>query len=180
MNPAHASQASAPDPEAAYAALLSTLRAALSGRNASLVGIHRGGVWVAQRLQADLGLPGEPGVLSTAFHRDDYGRRDGLPASMKATQMPFDVNGADIVLVDDVLFTGRTVRAALNEIFDYGRPASIELAVLLDRGGRELPIEANHVGARFVLAAPGSLELSREGEGGEQRFALTIDREVKR
>jgi len=119
----------------------------------------------------DLALARPLGTLSTAFHRDDYGRR-ALPAEMKATALPFEVAGADIVLVDDILYTGRTVRAAMNELFDYGRPARIELAVLLDRGGRELPIEARYCGARHPLAAPRNFALSRDAAG---RFALRIE-----
>ena len=159
------------DAEAAYASLLAALRAALDGRTLHLIGVHSGGAWIAERLHRDLALATPLGSLSSAFHRDDYGRR-GLPAEMKATDLPFDVNGADVVLVDDILFTGRTVRAALNEIFDYGRPASVELAVLLDRGGRELPIEARYCGARHPLPPERNFVLSREAG---DRFSLRIE-----
>ena len=160
-----------PDAEAIYARLLQAVRAGIAGRDVSLIGIHSGGAWIAERLHRDLGLTRALGTLSSAFHRDDYGRR-GLPVEMKATELPFEVSGADIVLVDDILFTGRTVRAAMNELFDYGRPARIELAVLLDRGGRELPIEARYCGATHRLAAPRNFALARTEDG---RFTLRIE-----
>ncbi|KAA0212224.1 MAG: bifunctional pyr operon transcriptional regulator/uracil phosphoribosyltransferase PyrR [Lautropia sp.] len=165
----------APDAETVYAHLLQAVREGIAGRDVSLIGIHSGGAWIAERLHRDLAIGRPLGTLSSAFHRDDYGRRGGrvgLPAAMKATELPFDVNGADIVLVDDILFTGRTVRAAMNELFDYGRPARIELAVLIDRGGRELPIEARYCGATHPLAAPRNFALRRSDDG---RFALRIE-----
>ncbi len=166
------------DAEAAYAALRSALSeslAALPQRRIHLIGIHSGGAWVARRLHQDLRLETPLGTLSSAFHRDDYGRR-GLPAEMKATDLPFEIKGADIVLVDDILYTGRTVRAALNELFDFGRPARVELAVLLDRGGRELPIEARYCGARHTLRPEQSFALSWNPQpepGG--RFTLVVE-----
>jgi len=163
------------DAEAIYARLRASIGEALAAepqRRPHLIGIHSGGAWVAERLHRDLGLATPMGALSSAFHRDDYGRR-GLPAEMKSTDLPFEINGADIVLVDDILFTGRTVRAALNELFDYGRPARVELAVLLDRGGRELPIEARYCGERHPLAADRSFALSRDPADG--RLSLTIE-----
>ena len=158
------------DAEAIYASLLDALRQGLAGRDIALVGVHSGGAWIAERLHQDLGLATPCGFLSSAFHRDDYGQR-GLPAEMKATELPFEVNGADVVLVDDILFTGRTVRASLNEIFDYGRPARVELAVLLDRGGRELPVAADYCGAVHLLPRTSNFALSREADG---RLALRI------
>lgn len=151
------------DAEAVYAALRESIRSALAaqpGRSPHLIGIHSGGAWIAERLHRDLALPTPLGTLSSAFHRDDYGRR-GLPAEMKATELPFEIGAADIILVDDILFTGRTVRAALNELFDYGRPARVELAVLLDRGGRELPIDARYRGALHPLDHGQNFVLSR-------------------
>ena len=136
-----------------------------------LVGIHSGGVWVAERLHADLKIQAPLGSLSSAFHRDDYSRR-GLPAEMKSTALPFEIAGAHVLLVDDILFTGRTVRAALNELFDYGRPASVELAVLLDRGGRELPIEAQYCGAKHPLASTMNFVLERNSD---MRFVLSLE-----
>ena len=163
-----------PDVEAVYLALRDQIAAALAAQPARLVhliGIHSGGAWVAQRLHRDLGLATPMGCLSSAFHRDDYGRR-GLPAEMKSTDLPFGIEGADIVLVDDILFTGRTVRAALNELFDYGRPARVELAVLLDRGGRELPIGARYCGASLPLPPERSFALTRDDAG---HFSLKIE-----
>lgn len=153
-----------PDAEAAYAHLLAQLRAALAGdRLASvhLIGIHSGGVWVAERLHHDLGLTTPMGTLSSAFHRDDFSRR-GLPGAIKASSLTFPIAGADIVVVDDILFTGRTVRAVLNELFDHGRPRRVELAVLLDRGGRELPIEAKYCGGVFPLGPDHNYVLTRD------------------
>ncbi len=166
-----------PDAEAAYVALREALRTSLSGGNAPvphLIGIHSGGAWVARRLHRELGLATPLGLLSSAFHRDDYGKRvgRGLPADLKASELPLEIDGADLVLVDDILFTGRTVRAALNELFDYGRPARVELAVLIDRGGRELPIEARYCGVRAPLAPPRNYVLSHDAA---HRFALRVE-----
>lgn len=128
-----------------------------------LVGITSGGAWLAQRLQKDLNWPHEPGVISSAMHRDDFAQR-GL-SSGGQTVLPFDVNGADILVLDDVLYTGRTIRAVLNELFDFGRPASVRLAVLVDRGGRELPIQSDFAAARVTLPATQSLALARDEAG---------------
>lgn len=160
------------DAEAAYLRLKDAIAADLAHSAApSLVGVHSGGVWIAERLKRDLDLPGALGSLSSAFHRDDYGSR-GLPADLKATEFPFEVAGADILLVDDILFTGRTVRAALNEIFDYGRPTRVRLAVLLDRGGRELPVAADFCGLQHPLPANQAFVLSRDSQG---RFQLAVE-----
>lgn len=136
-----------------------------------LVGVTSGGVWLAERLQRDLGLPGSSGVISSAMHRDDYARR-GLSATAQ-TRLDFDVNGAQILVLDDVLYTGRTIRAVLNELFDYGRPAAVALAVLVDRGGRELPVQADYAAARVTLPADQSLELDRDAQG---RFSFKVER----
>jgi len=120
--------------------------------NPALVGIRTGGVWVAERLRGLLGLEEPLGELNIAFYRDDFSRI-GIHPTVEPSVLPFDVDGRDLVLVDDILYTGRTVRAAMNEIFDYGRPRSIQLAVLFDRSGRELPIEAQVVGAHLSLHA---------------------------
>lgn len=151
------------DAEALYRELLRGVPA-LRGPEGRLVGITSGGAWLAQRLQQDLQLPGEAGTISSSMHRDDFAQR-GLAASSAQTQLPFDVNDAHIVLLDDVLYTGRTIRAVLNELFDYGRPASVKLAVLVDRGGRELPVEANFAAARVALPETQSLELARDAQG---------------
>lgn len=123
-----------------------------------MIGIHTGGVWVAQRLHQRLGLPEPLGTLDIAFHRDDFSRI-GMQPQVRPSRLPFDVDDRHVILVDDVLYTGRTVRAALNEIFDYGRPASVLLAVLVDRGGRELPIAADVVGQRLALPPEQQLKL---------------------
>jgi len=150
------------DAEALYAELRAGVRQLMQPAT-RLAGITSGGAWLAERLQRDLALPGSAGVLSSALHRDDFARR-GLSASAQ-TLLEFDVNGADIVLLDDVLYTGRTVRAVLNELFDYGRPARVRLAVLVDRGGRELPVAADFAAARVLLPAHQSLALARSGAG---------------
>jgi pyrimidine operon attenuation protein / uracil phosphoribosyltransferase len=128
-----------------------------------LIGIASGGAWLAQQLQTDWKLAGKAGVISSTMHRDDFSKR-GL-ASTVQTQIPFDVNGQDIVLIDDVLYTGRTIRAVLNELFDYGRPARVRLAVLVDRGGRQLPVQADFAAARVSLPAAQSLALARSDSG---------------
>jgi pyrimidine operon attenuation protein/uracil phosphoribosyltransferase len=156
------------DAEALYRELARGVPA-LRGSAGRLVGITSGGAWLAQRLQKDLGLAGEAGVISSAMHRDDFAQR-GLAGSAQ-TELPFDVDDAHIVLLDDVLYTGRTIRAVLNELFDYGRPASVQLAVLVDRGGRELPVQADFAAARVVLPASQTLELARVSDG---RFAFKV------
>ena len=132
-----------------------------------LIGIASGGVWLAQALQTDLQLAEkivvQAGVISSAMHRDDFSKR-GLAHSVQ-TQIPFDVNGQDILLIDDVLYTGRTIRAVLNELFDYGRPARVRLAVLVDRGGRQLPVQADFAAARVSLPDAQSLTLVRSESG---------------
>ena len=157
------------DAEALYGELLRGVPA-LRGPQGRLVGITSGGAWLAQRLQQDLRLEGEAGTISSSMHRDDFAQR-GLSASSAQTQLPFEVNDAHIVLLDDVLYTGRTIRAVLNELFDYGRPASVKLAVLVDRGGRELPVQADFAAARVSLPAAQSLELARDGQG---RFMFKV------
>ena len=154
------------DADRAYANLVDQLRTVLADerRLPVLVGVHSGGAWLAERLHADLGLNTPLGYLSSAFHRDEYGSR-GLPTNIKPTVLPFDVEAADLIVVDDVLFTGRTARATLNELFDHGRPARVELAVLADRGGRELPISARFVGALVALKNTQQLVLSQDTQG---------------
>jgi pyrimidine operon attenuation protein/uracil phosphoribosyltransferase len=120
-------------------------------------------------LQKDLGLAGEAGSISSAMHRDDFAKR-GL-ADGGATKLPFEVNGAHLIVLDDVLYTGRTIRAVLNELFDYGRPASVQLAVLVDRGGRELPVQADFAAARVALPASQSLALAK-AESGAFNFSV--------
>lgn len=152
-----------PDAEALLEALIARMRGAVA-YEAAFVGIYSGGAWLADRLAA--AIPGEHrvGYIDVSFYRDDYAK-SGLKPNPKRTALPFDVAGATIVLVDDVLYTGRSVRAAINELFDFGRPSAIELAVLVDRGGRELPIEATYVGARLAVARDLNLVLTRDPGG---------------
>jgi len=160
------------DAEALYAALSKDIKTALSQtEQVALVGIYSGGAWLAERLANDLQLKERLGFIDVSFYRDDYAEK-GLHADVKPTQIPFEVDGATIVLVDDVLYTGRTTRAAINELFDYGRPAKIMLATLVDRGGRELPIAADFVAASVSLPTDQSLVLQRADDG---RFSLTVE-----
>jgi len=152
-----------PDAEAALAALVERMRGAIA-HDAALVGIYSGGAWIAERLAALLPGTHALGYIDVSYYRDDY-EISGLKPNTKRTSLPFDVSGASIVLVDDVLYTGRSVRAAINELFDFGRPERIELAVLVDRGGRELPIEATYTGARLAVARDLSIVLSRDPGG---------------
>lgn len=161
------------DAEALYADLLAGVRAWLAARAALeplLVGVWSGGAWLAERLHQDLARPGRPGVVSSALHRDDYAAR-GLAAT-GATALPGSLEGRHILLVDDVLHTGRTTRAVLNELFDFGRPASVTLAVLVDRVGRELPVEAALSAARLTLPAGQRLALDRDAAG---RFRFDLE-----
>ena len=132
-----------------------------------IIGIYTGGVWVAERLHAALGSTVPMGTIDIAFYRDDYGRR-GLQDSVKPSDIQFDVNDRDIVLVDDVLYTGRTIRAAMNELFDYGRPGRVMLAALVDRGGRQLPIEPQFIGADVTVPDNQLVSLQREDNGSLQ------------
>jgi len=157
-----------PDAQALYAQLLAGVKGLLRPAT-RLVGITSGGAWLAARLQRDLGLPGEAGVISSAMHRDDFARR-GMAASAQTT-LPFEVEGADVLLLDDVLYTGRTIRAVLNELFDFGRPACVRLAVLVDRGGRELPVAADFAAAHLALPDTQLLALA-QGEDGRLRFTV--------
>ena len=129
----------------------------------AVVGIHSGGVWVAERLHRMLKVVPPLGKLAVTLHRDDFGRI-GLHPQKKATDMPIDIDGCNILLVDDVLHTGRTLRAALNELFDFGRPASVKLAVLVDRGLRELPFAADYIGAVMALDANQELVLTNDND----------------
>jgi pyrimidine operon attenuation protein / uracil phosphoribosyltransferase len=153
-----------PDAEQLLQALIEKMRPDV-GPETGLIGIHTGGVWLAERLHQALALATPCGSLDVSFYRDDYGKI-GLHRDVKRSNIPFDVEGRPLVLVDDVLYTGRTIRAAMNELFDYGRPASIQLAALIDRGGRELPIAAKWVGATVEVADPEIIELKRDVAGG--------------
>jgi len=152
-----------PGAEELLASLTGRMRADIAA-NTALVGIHTGGVWLAERLHHDLELALPMGTLDVSFYRDDFGEI-GLHPQVKPSDIPFEVEGSHIILVDDVLYTGRTIRAAINELFDYGRPASIRLAVLLDRGDRELPIAAQYVGATLMLPPDKMLALKKGIDG---------------
>jgi pyrimidine operon attenuation protein/uracil phosphoribosyltransferase len=158
-----------PDAEALCRELAGKLRAGVTA-STGLVGIRTGGAWLAERLHRDLGLATPLGSLDISFYRDDFDSV-GLHRQVKPSQIPFDVNDRHIGVVDDVLYTGRTVRAAMNELFDYGRPGKIELAALVDRGERQLPIAAQYVGATLPVPAGKLLRLSRDEHG---RFTLKL------
>lgn len=115
-----------------------------------MIGIHTGGGWIAEILHDRLGLTSPLGLLDISFYRDDFSRI-GVSPQVRPSNLPFEVEGRDILLIDDVLYTGRTIRAALNEIFDYGRPGRVILGVLIERDGREIPVQADCVGARLDL-----------------------------
>ncbi len=143
--------------------------------NTALVGIQSGGVWLMHRLMTLLASPItknsiEHGTLDVSFYRDDYAQR-GLKPENRPSQISFDVEGKHIILIDDVFYTGRTTRAAMNELFDYGRPASITLAALVNRGGRELPIAPQITGANIALETKQTLQLLQNSAG---RLSLEI------
>jgi len=156
------------DAESLYKDLQSVVRNLLQP-DSVLVGIWSGGAWLAERLHQQLQLPGDYGVISSALHRDDFASR-GM-SNADPTRLPFEIEGRPILLVDDVLYTGRTTRAVINELFDFGRPASVTLAVLVDRGGRELPIQPAYSAARITLPAEQRLRLARDDDG---RFTFDI------
>lgn len=155
--------ASLPDVDPLIAQLAAAIALTLTP-DTVIVGIHTGGVWVAERLHALLGCALPLGTLDISFYRDDFSRI-GLHPQVKPSNLPFDLEGRDILLVDDVLHSGRTVRAAMNELFDYGRPASILLAVLVDRGGRELPIRPDFAGLTLSVPDHQNINLSRLDDG---------------
>jgi pyrimidine operon attenuation protein / uracil phosphoribosyltransferase len=155
------------DAEALYATLKSQVQSHMSAMQ-SIVGITSGGAWLAERLHAELAIQTPLGIISSALHRDDFNTK-GVASSTR-TSLPFAVDGADILLIDDVLHTGRTIRAVINELYDFCRPARVRLAVLVDRGERELPIAADFCAATAQLAAGQSLSLTRE----KDRFAFVI------
>lgn len=174
------------DAQALYRALLEQILAAHGDQpggaegaeGAVLAGIHSGGAWLAERLARDLNLPSF-GVVNVVLHRDDYAKK-GLHSQASPTSLPFSVDNRRIILVDDVLYTGRTIRAALNELYDYGRPASVELAVLADRGGRELPVAARFTGGVVEVPGDATLVLKREegSAGAGSRFTFQTEPRV--
>ena len=148
-----------PEAEQLLARLLDQMKSVVAP-DTGIIGIHTGGVWVAERLHAALGIKVPLGTLDVSFYRDDFDKI-GLHRDVKTSDLPFEVENRRLILVDDVLYTGRTIRAAMNVLFDYGRPATIQLAALLDRGGRELPVMADFLGGDISLAVSQSVELVR-------------------
>ncbi|WP_263143145.1 bifunctional pyr operon transcriptional regulator/uracil phosphoribosyltransferase PyrR [Pseudomonas sp. RIT-PI-AD] len=145
---------SLPDPAELLPRMARDLTAHLHARRIEtprFIGIHSGGVWVARALLEALGSDAPLGTLDVSFYRDDF-TRNGLHPQVRPSALPFEVENQHLVLIDDVLMSGRTVRAALNELFDYGRPASVTLVSLLDLDDRELPIRPDVVGATLSLA----------------------------
>ncbi len=161
---------SLPDAEVLFADLKAQMASSIAV-DAKLVGVFSGGAWLADRLKAELDGEHEVGYIDVSFYRDDLST-SGLKSNVRSTQISFSVEGAHIVIVDDVLFTGRSIRAAVNTLFDFGRPASVQLAVLVDRGGRELPIAADYVGIPLIVATDLMLALSKTDDG---KFVLTTE-----
>lgn len=138
-----------------------------------IVGIETGGAWIAQQLHRRIAPDTELGRLNISFYRDDF-TRSGLHPTVKPSSLPMEIDDKTIVLVDDVLHSGRTVRAAMNEIFDYGRPKKIILAILIDRGEREIPIQADIVGATTELDSGSHIKL--EGPDPLRLVIKTLER----
>ena len=164
-----------PSPETLLADITADIQALLKP-NTALIGIHSGGVWLMQRILQSLQLNTLPfGTLDAAMYRDDYAQR-GLKNEPKPSNIPFDVTDKHIILIDDIFYTGRTTRAAMNELFDYGRPASITLAVLINRGGAQLPISPNITGAEILLKPNQNLQLTQDTKG---KLQLAIEPDNK-
>jgi pyrimidine operon attenuation protein / uracil phosphoribosyltransferase len=142
----------------------------------AIVGIHSGGVWLMKRILAELKQEVPNGTLDAALYRDDFAQR-GLKNQSQAANIPFDVQGKHIILIDDIFYTGRTTRAAVNELFDFGRPASVTLAVLINRGGAELPIQPQIVGANIPLTSNQRLQLSQTTQG-KLNLALEMNQDA--
>ena len=165
-----------PDPEILLADITAKIAAQLhvqADAEHALIGIHSGGVWLMQRILDTLKLEIPYGTLDAALYRDDYAKR-GLKAEPKPSNISFNVQDKHIILIDDIFYTGRTTRAAMNELFDYGRPASITLAVLINRGGAELPILPNIAGADIALKPSQNLQLSQDTKG---KLHLSLENE---
>lgn len=165
------------DLDATVRDMASALRRLLAERGISdplMAGIYSGGVWIAERLHRQLELRDPLSTLDISFYRDDF-TRVGIHPQVRPSHLPVSIDDRHIILVDDVLNTGRTIRAALNEIFDYGRPASILLAVLVERGGRELPIQADVTGLRIPLARGQHIKLH-----GPDPLRLTVGAATKK
>lgn len=162
-----------PDPEQLLADITARIQPLITADTA-LVGIHSGGVWMLERILATLGDDIAFGKLDAAMYRDDYAKR-GLKSKNQPSWIPFDVNDKHIVLIDDIFYTGRTTRAAMNELFDYGRPASITLAVLINRGGAQLPITPQITGAHVPLQPHQAFQLSQDTSG---KLHLSLESET--
>lgn len=158
-----------PDAEILLETLIEKLRPEVTDETV-IVGIHTGGAWLAQRIHQALQPQKPVGLLNISFYRDDYSKI-GLHPQVNPSHLPFEIENSRILLIDDVLYTGRTIRAATNVLFDYGRPASIHLAVLVDRGGRELPIAARYAAAVLTLPENGMLELK---QGDDEKLYLEL------
>lgn len=161
-----------PDAEHLYIQLLREVRAHVATLSVSpvIIGVHRGGAWVAERLHKDLALSEPLSTIDISFYRDDFSTT-GIGANVKTTDVPVELDGRAVILCDDILNSGRSVRAALNEIFDFGRPARVDLAVLFDRGGRELPMAARFVGGVSEFDAAYKLVLERDSSN---RFCFRV------
>ena len=163
-----------PNPETLLANITANIQAQLKP-NSALVGIHSGGVWLMQRILMSLMQDLPSGTLDAAMYRDDYAKR-GLKNEPKPSNIPFDVTDKHIILIDDIFYTGRTTRAAMNELFDYGRPASITLAVLINRGGAQLPISPNITGAEILLRPNQNLQLTQDAtEKSKGKLHLALE-----
>lgn len=160
-----------PDAEHLYTQLLAQVRASLADNpNPVIIGIHRGGAWLAARLHNDLNIVEPLGTIDISFYRDDFATV-GIRTNVKTTDVPVSLDGRAVILCDDILNSGRSVRAALNELFDFGRPARVDLAVLFDRGGRELPMAARFVGGVSEFDAAYKLILERDSSN---RFCFRV------
>lgn len=127
--------------------------------NPLMIGIRTGGVWIAEQMHRRLAISEPLGLLDISFYRDDFSQI-GVNPNIKPSQLPTHIEGRDLILIDDVFYTGRTIRAAMNEIFDYGRPNQIVLAVLIERDGRQIPLNPDCVGARITLNADQRIKLT--------------------
>jgi pyrimidine operon attenuation protein / uracil phosphoribosyltransferase len=159
-----------PNPETLLSDITNKIKQSITS-NTAIVGIHSGGVWIMERVLASIDKTLPNGTLDAALYRDDYAQR-GLKRTTQPANIPFDVQNKDIILIDDIFYTGRTTRAAINELFDYGRPASITLAVLINRGGAELPILPQIMGATIPITSNQSFKLSQSEQG---TLTLTLE-----
>ena len=159
-----------PDAEILLPKLAAELKARVTPASA-MIGLHTGGAWLAERLHPLLGLKDPLGLMDIAFYRDDYAK-EGLKHDPKRTKIPFEVEGRDLLLVDDVLYTGRTVRSALDALIDFGRPKRVMLAVLIDRGHRELPIHADGIGKTVPTDAEEVIKVKLVETDGEDEVLI--------